>query len=101
MCLVASVVLSVQPITAETFDLGALLCRVQQRRIITLNFETKMKRTMKSHFQCEVYVYVSTNRADAVNRLLINYIVISNSKNLSLVSLWSPCKYYRHFYNRA
>ena len=47
-----------------TFDLDN--CQV-----ITLKFETKMKRAEKSDFQSEVFVCVSTNRADAVDRLLI------------------------------
>ena len=42
-----------------------------QRRIITLKFKTKMKRAEKSHYKSEVFVCVSTNRADAVDRLLI------------------------------
>ncbi len=49
--------------------LGAWLCRVQQRQIITLKSETKIKRAEKSHYQSEVFVCLSTNCADAVDRL--------------------------------
>ncbi len=43
---------------AQRSILGARLCRVQQR-------------AKKSHYQSEVFVCVSSNRADAVDRLLI------------------------------
>ena len=42
--------------------LGARLCRVQQR-------------AKKSHYQSRVFVSVSNNRADAVDRLLIHHTV--------------------------
>ncbi len=72
-----SVRLSVRPSVRPSVRLSVRPCplsqlnQVQQREIITLKFETKMKRAEKSDFQSEVFVCVSTNRADAVDRLLI------------------------------
>ncbi len=63
--------------------LGAQLCRVQQRRIITHKFETKRKRAEKIHYQSEVFVCVSTNCADAVDRLLILSFVLECKKRNS------------------
>ncbi len=39
--------------------------------MITLKIETKMNRAEKSDYQSEVFVCVSTYRADAVDRLFI------------------------------
>ena len=58
---------SVCALTAEQFDpLGAQLCRVQQR-------------AKKNHYQCRVFVCVSNNRADAVDRLFIIHSLTLNS----------------------
>ncbi len=47
------------------------VCLTDVSEVLTLKFETKMNRAEKSHYQSEVFVCVSTNRADVVDWLLI------------------------------
>ena len=57
---------------------------------VRVKFETKRKRAEKSHYLSEVFVCVSTNRADAVDRLLI----------LNAGSLSSEHSFYGHVWLR-